>query len=225
MVRLRVIEGGVAGTDREPCPREAPREARAEIGTASHVNRKGRTYYLFQVRTKTGKDRYVFRRDIEGPGEAVPAIPDGFEIAESVNGIVSLRMAAESPIHAEEVEAVRAALRRHERLARYRAEEVKGDIVVFEPIGGASPELLEIARRYNPLLVPSDLAELEQGVQYSPVLLFRLVDEVTRRFHTSRMTYRGAGGMMPLTNSSGPIGDVADRFCKTLGRDSFFELF
>jgi hypothetical protein len=100
-------------------------------------------------------------------------------------------------------------LRRHAHLARYRAEEVKGEIVVFEPIGGASPELLESLRKYSPFVGTPNLERLEQRVQHSPVLRFRLVDEETRRFHTSRMTYRGEGGMMPLMRGGGSIEEVA----------------
>ena len=191
----------------------------------TYTNRKGRKHYLFQMETKKGKLRYVFRRNIEGGGEPMQKIPEGYEIAESVNGIVSLRKAIESPLRKEELEAVRSVLEKHEHLARYRVEDIKGDIVVFEPIGGATPELVEALRRFNPFFSRPDLETLEQSVRYSPVLRFRLVDREKRRFFTERMTYRGEGGMMPMMNGSGTIREVANRFCSKLGRDSFFDLF
>jgi hypothetical protein len=191
----------------------------------AYTNRKGRKYYLFRVETKTGKARYVFRRNIEGDGEPVRKMPEGHEVAESVNGIVSLRKAVESPIRDDELEAVRSVLDKHDHLTRYRVEDVKGDIVVFEPIGGVTPDLVETLRRFNPFFSRPNLETLEQSVRYSPVLRFRLVDKEKRRFYTERMTYRGEGGMMPLMRGSGTIRDVANRFCPKLGRDSFFDLF
>jgi hypothetical protein len=54
----------------------------------TYTNRKGRTYYLCQGKTKTGKPRYYFARE---PRDGSPGrIPDGYRISESVNGIVSL---------------------------------------------------------------------------------------------------------------------------------------
>ncbi len=196
-----------------------------EIDIVTYTNRKGRKYYLFQMTTKTGKIRYVFRRNIEGQGQAVPKIPTDYEITESVNGIVSLRKAFQSPIQTKEVQIVRSILKKHKHLARYRADDVKGDIVVFEPIGGVTPELLETLRSFNPFLVPQNIEILEQSVRYSPALRFRLMNEKKRQFCTERMTYRGEGGMMPMMDGNGTIREVAERFCMKLGRDSFFDLF
>ena len=219
-----MIAGGASEEDRASREKVAPREAGAKGRPVSYVNGKGRRYYLFSVETKTGKPRYVFRRGLKGAGEPVLAIPEGYEIAESVNGVVSLRMVVESLVRSEELEAVRAVLRRYKGLARHRVEEVRGDIVVFEPIGGASPELLDILERYGGIS-RVNMEEMDERVQYEPVLLFRLVDAETRLFHTSRMTYRREGGMKPLTDGGGTIDEVAERFCKTLGTDDFFELY
>ena len=54
----------------------------------AYTNRKGTRYYLCQGRTKTGKIRYYFAR--EPCEDAVTAIPAGYVVEESVNGIVSL---------------------------------------------------------------------------------------------------------------------------------------
>ncbi len=56
--------------------------------TVTYTNRKGRKYYLHRGVTKTGKPRYYFSR--KEKGELVDEIPTGYEINESVNGIVSL---------------------------------------------------------------------------------------------------------------------------------------
>lgn len=54
----------------------------------TYTNRKGFAYFLCKGTTKTGKPRFFFAR--QPKGEAVDAIPTGYEIEESVNGIVSL---------------------------------------------------------------------------------------------------------------------------------------
>ena len=54
----------------------------------TYTNRKGVIYYLCQGRSKTGKPRYYFARELKG--EPLEAIPQGWKIQESPNGIVSL---------------------------------------------------------------------------------------------------------------------------------------
>ncbi len=69
-----------------------------------YVNRKGYTYYLCEIVTKTGKCRYAFAR--KPTGRAIFYLPEGYEIIESPNGVVSLRKIRQSPISSEEVQAV-----------------------------------------------------------------------------------------------------------------------
>jgi hypothetical protein len=55
----------------------------------THTNAKGKTYYLHQVTTKTGKPKYHFAMQSEGT--LAESIPVGFEIYENPNAQVSLR--------------------------------------------------------------------------------------------------------------------------------------
>lgn len=77
------------------------------------TNRKGTTYHLCRGATKTGKDRYFFAR--EAKGRPVREIPDGYEIAESVNGVVSLRKVQPALLREAEIGAIRKALENHPR--------------------------------------------------------------------------------------------------------------
>jgi len=98
-----------------------------------HVNRKGDTYYLHQGETKTGKPRYFFAKTVrEG---FLTEMPAGFEVSESVNGIVSVRRKRDDDgtVSRDDIEVVRAALRKQARLRDHRVEVVGGAIVVFEP--------------------------------------------------------------------------------------------
>ncbi len=65
------------------------KNASAKSNALSHTNRMGATFYLHGGKTKTGKPRYFVAKTIrEG---ALFAMPDGFEFAESINAVVSVR--------------------------------------------------------------------------------------------------------------------------------------
>jgi hypothetical protein len=51
-------------------------------------NAKGKTYYLYQGTTKTGKPRYYF--SMESNGALAESIPEGFEIYENPNAQVRI---------------------------------------------------------------------------------------------------------------------------------------
>jgi len=55
----------------------------------TYINRKQKTFYLHQGKTKTGKSKYHFSMKAEGDLE--DAIPEGFEIYENPNAQVFLR--------------------------------------------------------------------------------------------------------------------------------------
>ena len=56
----------------------------------THVNVKGKTYYLHQGTTKTGKPKYHFAMKREG--NLADSIPEGFEIYENPNTQVFLQV-------------------------------------------------------------------------------------------------------------------------------------
>ena len=107
----------------------------------SYTNRRGQRYYLHAGTTKTGKRRYFVASAV---GEGVLAeMPEGFEIVESINGVVSVRRidSAAPKVAESDLACVRAELAKHPHLRRHRADVVKGEIIVFEPSGGLSDEL------------------------------------------------------------------------------------
>lgn len=53
-----------------------------------HVNRKGKTYFLHQGKTKKGNPKYIFSQSEE---QALNAIPEGYETYENPNAQVFLR--------------------------------------------------------------------------------------------------------------------------------------
>ena len=184
----------------------------------TYTNRKGQTYHLCAVPGKSGKTRLVFAR--EPRGQPVSEMPDGYEVAESVNGQVSVRKAVPPRIAEAEVDRVRETLDRHQRLAAYRVDAVKDAVVVYEPQGAVDPQ------RFRSLGVdPEVIASLERSCRYSPVFRFVLIEPASRRFAAERMCYRGRMEGWLSLHTAGPIGTLADGCLKHLGKDSFFELY
>lgn len=186
----------------------------------TYTNRNGRTYYLHRRETRKGKTRYVFARK---PGEGVlEEIPEGYEVRESVNGIVSLARARPRKIAEDEAQIVRSIVAElgHDD---HRVEVEPDAVVVFEP-DRSRAQLEEVIRFLGPHgKRPEAMDVLTRGMRYSPVLRFVLADEQARVFSVERMTYRGEGGWSwPL--DQGPLADLAERFLSHLGKDSFYEL-
>lgn len=189
----------------------------------AYTNRRGDTYYLHAGTTKTGKRRYFVAKTI-GAG-ALTVMPDGFEIVESINAVVSVRrIDPNAPvIDPRDLAAVRSELERHPHLRFHRADIVKDAIVVFEPVGGVSAAFLEEAspRRLGRFVDPfARRMALDERSRFTPVMKFvRGADE----YDVQRMTYRGDGGWSwPL--ASGRIAQLAARYLRHIGTPKFFEL-
>jgi len=189
----------------------------------SYTNRRGHTYYLHAGSTKTGKRRYFVAKTV---GEGVLAeLPKGFEIIESINGVVSVRRVDPNAPTIPEIDLarVRAELARHSHLRRHRADAVKGEIIVFEPVGGLSEEHLGhltselgMARQR----VEQRMVEFDKRTRYTPVM--RLVPG-GGQYALFRMTYRGSGGWSWALDR-GPLEKLAAKYLKQLGTAGFFEL-
>ncbi|HSL84906.1 MAG TPA: hypothetical protein VLF66_19180 [Thermoanaerobaculia bacterium] len=190
----------------------------------TYTDRMGETYYLHEGRTKTGKVRYFVAKTIrEG---ALSAMPDGYEITESINGVVSVRRVDPSALKVPEADLVlaRAELGRHAHLRRHRIEALGGELVVFEPRGGAS--LTEMSDSFFPwgLRVPGDRpGDPPRRVRYDPVMKLVLTPQ-RGIYNLHRMTYRGDGGWSwPL--GSGPLEKLLERYLGLVGTDELFELY
>lgn len=118
---LRLVEG------KPPAARPA--------GVFTYTNRHGEPYYLHQGRTKTGKAR-VFVAWTVGEG-ALDAMPSGFGITESVNGVVSVRRIDPSrpEVPLADLEIVRSEVARHEHLRRHVVDGRDGEVFIQEPEG------------------------------------------------------------------------------------------
>ena len=192
----------------------------------TYTNRKGVTYTLCRTTTKTGKARYVFVRDPTGR-ETVAELPEGWEIRESVNGVVSLAKARQQNLLPEEIAAVKAALDDHPRTHNYRLDVKPERLVVHEREGPDIEGLLGVfgARFGMPSGKEQQLRdELAQRGRFTPILRFILNDAETRDFRTERWCFRGRIDDWIFVDS-GKLADLAETLIPTLGTDAFFELY
>jgi hypothetical protein len=180
----------------------------------------GVTYYLHEGRTKTGKPRYFFAKTM-GPG-MLGEIPNGFEVSESINGVVSVRRKTtdRAVVPEEDVKLVADAVGRHSHLRGYMVRAVDNAVVIFEPHRRPS-ELRDIAERYGASYRASNfIEERMKKAQYAPIMKFeRGVDG----YAAMRMTFRGKGGWSwPL--GIGKLQGLATKFVKSIGTEDFFDL-
>jgi hypothetical protein len=186
----------------------------------THQNRMGETYYLHEGRTKTGKPRYFFAKT-KGEG-AVASMPKGFEVSESINGVVSVRrrIAGASPVPDEDVMVVELAVGRHPHLRGYMVRALGNAVVVFEP-HVRPDDLLDIARHLGVAHRASSFVQDHmKKAQYAPVMKF---EREGVGYRVLRMTYRGEGGWSyPL--ATGKLRELAKKFVRHINTDEFCEL-
>lgn len=186
----------------------------------TYTNVKGVTYYLGRGRTKTGKPRYFFAR--EPKGEPVTEIPDGWEIKESVNGVVSLARKRPAQIRPEERESVEAAVQRHPKSNDYRVDVRGKYIQVYERVGPGAGELSELLGAFGVLARgrEGEVQEiLDQRAQFTPVLRFVLLDAEARTFGVERTSILGDSEHWVSVGNPGPVDQLAQRWIPGLSRD------
>jgi hypothetical protein len=209
----------------------------------TYTSRRGYTYYVHEVRTKTGSRRYIANRIVDG---ALTNLPAGMEIVENVNGQVSVRAIRSLAILPLEEQKVLQALTNHGQ-EKYRVEVKGRDITVYEPNSNADAlaELLNPPRPKDALGTAVDKMmrkkvgdaaweqhlrqkkeqarqNLERTMRYSPVLRFRLDDSVQRLFSVERMCYRGEGGWLWLSGDM-PLVSACERYVPLLGTEELFD--
>jgi hypothetical protein len=197
--------------------------------TVTYTNRKSTTYFLCRGVSKTGKTRYFFAR--EPVGEPVEEVPEGYEISESVNGVVSLAKIRPALLLETEILAVKRVLANHPRAKLYRVEAKARQITIHEYAGTDPREMVQDwSERFGlPGFVDDRLARFEAESlargRFAPVLRFTLTDDQKRRFKAERMCYLGSIDDWIAIAFDQPIAELARSLIPTLGSDDFFELF
>jgi hypothetical protein len=140
------------------------------VNEISYTNRMGDRYYLHAGRTKTGKLRYFVAKT---PGEGrLDTMPEGYEFAESINGVVSVRRIDRrgSQIPEQDEEIVCVEMPRHGQLRYHRVECVRGAIVIFETSSVPMTLDAEHARWFGIRWNEPALDHLAPHTRYAPAL-------------------------------------------------------
>jgi hypothetical protein len=189
----------------------------------THTNAKGKTYYLHQGTTKTGKPKYYF--SMERNGELAEPIPAGFEIYENPNAQVFLRRIPPKVITDEERQAVEDGMRKYAEVQDYKID-VKGNAIVvytadqdIETLAGLFQDLYP-----DPTTNPQLLTLLRNEIHYSPMLQFLLEDAQRRLFTAQRYCFRGAIDDW-IDIAYGPLTQLVKQYVPHLGQESYFDLF
>lgn len=192
----------------------------------TYTNRRGREYILCAGKTKTGKPHYFFAR--EPKGELLESIPDGYEISESVNGVVSLSKSKPKRITDEELGIIEQAVNIHPEKHTLRVKRKGKRIVIYEGVGMDMGDLADIwidKLMINPSSRQS-LVDLDQKHrQFTAVMRFTLLDKVERLFDAERMCYRSSVEDWLLIGTWESLAYCAANFIPALGTDDFYELY
>ena len=185
----------------------------------------GVPFYLHAGTTKTGKPRYFFAKTVDD--RAISSMPEGFEVTESINGVVSVRRKVEGSIVVPEadVKTVEEAVARQPHLKFYKVHALGSAIVIFEP-HPRPEELRAQLERYGRLYMSASYIEDRmKTARYAPVMKFeRSVTGDDDNYSVFRMTYRGEGGWSwPF--DSGKLADLVRKVVPAIGTEGFFELY
>lgn len=142
-------------------------------------------------------------------------MPEGYEFAESINGVVSVRRIDRrgSQIPEQDEEIVCVEMPRHGQLRYHRVECVRGAIVIFETSSVPMTLDAEHARWFGIRWNEPALDHLAPHTRYAPAL--KSVPCGSGDYAVHRMTYRGQGGWSSghwrKGRSSNSLGDSRER--------------
>jgi hypothetical protein len=189
----------------------------------THVNAKGKTYYLHQGTTKTGKAKYHFSPKSEG--NLVEVIPEGYEIYEHPNAQVFLRQVQPQIITDAERQVVEDGMQKYSGVSHYKID-IKGNEILIYTAAQNMGALNAILQTFPGAMEQRAQVEdvLSRSAHYTPVMKFALIDENTRLFATQRYCYRGSIDDWMYAGGSGELKLLVRRYVKHIDKESFYEL-
>jgi hypothetical protein len=186
-----------------------------------HVNRKGKTYYLHEGKTKTGKPKYFF--SLKSDGNLMDTIPEGYEIYENPNAQVFLRKIRPQIVTPEEVAIVRNGVKRYAKLEHFIIDVKDNRIVVY-----LCDQNVDALTALTSMGLGGSTARMQEtllrSVTYSPMMQFVLEDEKTREFGIERWCFRGSVDDWIMLDSGRDLKALVKKYGAHLGQESFYEL-
>ena len=200
--------------------------------TVQYTNRTGKTYYLREGKTKTGKPRYFFSLQQDGKGEVVEHIPEGYEIYEHPgNAQVFLRKKRPKLITDIEKHLVEKHVEQLTRSKRYRVDCKDEYITIYESDAdiGELKNLLGDFIKHTPLRSGINADEAMNTLvgaadqNYTAMLRFHLVDKERRTFVAERFCFRGSINEWIFFGGPEDLKKLVGRYIKLLGTEEFFD--
>lgn len=197
-----------------------------------YTNRVGKTYYLRQGKTKTGKPRYFFSSRQDGKGEAVEYIPEGYEIYEHPeNAQVFLRKRRPQLITDIEKQLIKKYANKLARSKRYRVDCKDEYITIYESnadvgnLKNTFGDLFKCASLRPGMTVDDAMSFLVSSADrhYTAMLRFRLVDKEQRTFTAERFCFRGSIDDWFFLGGPDRLRELAEPYMPLLGTDKFFD--
>ncbi len=186
-----------------------------------HVNRKGKTYYLHQGKTKTGKPKYFF--SMKSEGNLVNTIPKGYEMYENPHAQVFLRKIQPQIVRPTEVESVQAGVKRYAKVEHFIVD-AKGKHIVVYLCDQNMDALMSLAS----MGLGGNIARMQEtllrSATYSPMMRFVLEDEETREFGVERWCFRGSVDDWIMLDRSHDLQTLIKNYTPHLGQESFYDL-
>ena len=190
----------------------------------THTNAKGQTFSLYQGTTKTGKPKYYFAMQSEGT--LAKAVPAGYEIYENPNAQIFLRRIPPKIITDEECQIVEEGMRTYAEVKDYKVD-VRGNALLIYTADQDMETLAAIV--CNPHASREEntrrMTLLRQGIHYSPMLVFQLIDAQRRTFQTQRYCFLGSVDDWIEIGKPGKLTQLVKKYVKHLGQDSYVELW
>ncbi len=189
----------------------------------TYTNAKGKTYYLHQGTTKTGKPTYHF--SMQNEGTLAETIPAGFEIYETPNAQVFLRRIPPKIITDEERQVVEDGMRTYADVKDYKID-IRGNVIA---ISTADQDLATLAAIvHDPHASSEENARRRQlvreSIHYSDLLRFILIDDQHRTFVTQRYCFIGSIDDWIDIGRSGTLAHLVKQHVQHLGKESYFNL-
>lgn len=183
--------------------------------SVTFINRYRSTYYLHVGTTRTGKPKYWF--SMKSEGDLADSIPEGYEVYENPDAQVFLRKKLPQVITPEEVAVVRDGLGRLAPDQDCMVDLRKEQIIVYHS------ERISFPSKWR--LLNSDSSSIPS--RYLKILRFTLINREARTFKAERWCFRGSIDDwidLRMGGGVGKLSDLVERYCRHVGRDSFFEL-
>ncbi len=193
----------------------------------TYTNRKNKTYYLTEGKTKTGKPKYYFSMKTEG--KLADEIPAGYEIYEHPSEAqVFLRKQQPRKIAESEERVLEKYLKKLDTNRPYILDARGETVTIFE--SNTDPD--QVRESYGSFFgfrAPSEKEAIVRSVvaesYFRPIMRFALEDEKKREFVAERFCFRGAIDDWIYIGGPDPLEKLARKYIKHLCKESFFELY